>query len=610
MAQMRNIREITGILSMVVLLLIGCSGDDTSPKTEYIRGWVFAEYPISGATVSVFDSNRVQLHKINQTIVETNDQGTFLIGIKKLPKNFRVVATNGKEGSQDFAAELNTDVNNFNPETDIIYVNVVTTMVSTYLDRHPEKTLDEATTIIKDFLEIPETVDIGESLHNSGQYFSHTAFMAEAEQNGGINSFIEILLEEIENDPEKTHPFYTAQLFTDDTSSIVAKIADKIAEGALSSAGEKLFGWALKLFGSGGDGVDLREVQRTLEEIKTMLSELSNKMDRIYEQLSAQITQTDYNIRIGQINPLMNTIKSISASLSYLATVTPSPENKIWIVSETERIKRIIGEQILPQASVINDQLVGIAGAEGLIKVWSRVVKNKHRFIGPDDSKQIQAQFDYFDAIQLSLLELTIEYHHATDAPDQVILTAIEQYQNNRKAQLAIKPSPIPKDAIIETHTGLMIYPLDVWNAYQFATVVIRDACSGTSFIYNIFFLKKGNESYNINFNDSGKPLLGFKNWRMPTRSEAQRMIELWSGQGVGTWAISQGYPKDFINDKMKVFLFEGGSMELGKNYYVLFTNNGIIKYNFWSNLYICGGETYGHLIPVRSLGQGEFYYW
>jgi hypothetical protein len=614
---MRNIRGIVVILSMVVLFLIGCGGDDSSPKTEYIRGWVFAEFPISGATVSIFDSNNVQLN----TKVETNDEGTFLIGIKGLPKNFRVIVTEGKEGSQEFAAELKTGVNNFDPETDIIYVNVVTTMVSTYLDKHPEKTLDEATTIIKDFLKIPETVDIGESLHNSGQYFSHMAFMAEAERNGGVNSFIEILLAELESDPTKTHPFYSTQLFAGDTSDIVTKMLDKIAEGAISSAGGKLFGWALKMFGTGGD---YSEVQDTLEEIKTMISQLSDKMDSIYEQLSAQITQTDYNIRIGQINPLMSKIKSTSDSLSFLVTVPQNPVNEKWIASEIERIKRIIGEQILPQASEINNQLVGIGGAEGLIKVWSRIVKNKHRFLGPDDSKQIQAQFDYFDAIQLSLLELTIEYYHATDAPDQLILNAIEQYKNNRTAQISMKPLPIPKDAIIETHTGLMIHPYDVWNALRIASDpanVPRGYIAADAHTYDhIFFYARGAYNYNVH------KLLGFDKWRMPTSSEGKHMFELWSGKGVGTWAISQGYPKDCfdngnrkdcIDDNKLILLMDSTDRPGGmpaQQYWKFQTKDGqILKACNISCYrgYSCAHSTIGGiLIPVRSLGAGEFYYW
>lgn len=613
---MRNIREIIGISSMVVLLLIGCSGDDTNPKTEYMRGWVFAEFPISGATVSIFDSDRVQLNKSGD---ETYDEGTFLVGIKGLPKNFRVIATDGKEGFREFAAELKTDVNNFDPETDIIYVNAVTTMVSTYLDKHPEKTLDEATTIIKDFLKIPQTVDIGESLHNSGQYFSHMAFMAEAERNGGVNSFIEILLAELESDPTKTHPFYSTQLFAGDTSDIVTKIVDKIAEGAISSAGGKFFGWALKMFGTGGD---YSEVQKTLGEIKTMIEELSNKINSIYEQLSAQITQTDYNIRIGQIYPLKSKIESTSEALSFLVTFTQSPENENWIASEKERIKRIIGEQILPEAKLINKQLVGEAGAEGLIKVWSRIVKNKHRFLGPDDSKQIQAQFDYFDALQLSLLALIIEYHHATDAPDQLIHDAIDQYKKNRAAQISMKPLPIPKDTIIETHTGLMIHPYDVWNAlriaYDPANTPYGYVAADAHTYDHIFFYARGEYNYNV------QKLLGFNNWRMPTSREGKLMF--WSGKGVGTWAISQGYPKDCIDEGNPRDCIEDDNLVLlmdstprpgavpAQQYWKFQTKDGKIlkagEYPCYRG-YSCAHTTIGGiLIPVRSPGAGEFYYW
>ncbi len=58
----------------------------------------------------------------------------------------------------------------FDPDNDIIYINLVTTLVCVYLDRNPDKSLSEATTAVKAFLDIPAEVDIEAGLYNNNKY--------------------------------------------------------------------------------------------------------------------------------------------------------------------------------------------------------------------------------------------------------------------------------------------------------------------------------------------------------------------------------------------------------------------------------------------------------
>ena len=110
----------------------------------------------------------------------------------------------------------------------------------------------------------------------------------------------------------------------------------------------------------------------------------------------------------------------------------------------------------------------------------------------------------------------------------------------------------------------------------------------------------------------TGKPLLGFRNWRMPTREEAEMMFKGWTGKGLGSWAVLQGYPKDYINDDMKIYLL--GQSRGFKDSYILFTKNGNMKPNplVIKSPYcpICLGERGGYLIPVRNTAEGERYFW
>ena len=71
----------------------------------------------------------------------------------------------------------------FNPDSDTIYLNFVTTLVCVYLDHNSDKSLAEATNAVKVFLDIPAEVDIGEGLYPNNKYFSPVKFR-ERSRNG------------------------------------------------------------------------------------------------------------------------------------------------------------------------------------------------------------------------------------------------------------------------------------------------------------------------------------------------------------------------------------------------------------------------------------------
>ena len=218
------------------------------------------------------------------------------------------------------------------------------------------------------------------------------------------------------------------------------------------------------------------------------------------------------------------------------------------------------------------------------------MVKSKHRFLSADDYKKIQSQFEYFDAVQLTMILLIAEYDHAISSPEEVVKKDFDTYFKNREAQLAVKPKIIPNGALVETTSELMIYPCDIWNVYKSIKEIHYLSTHDTSVdLYRWISLDRTSDlSYNVNYTpgwssrdrirptSTGKPLLGFKNWRMPSCAEADKMFKGWKGKGLGTWAVSQGYPRDYINDNMKIYLVNGSIAHS----YILFTKNGQVKSN------------------------------
>ena len=349
-------------------------GNGSSIETNYIRGWVFADKPIIGAKVSIYKTSKEKELLSLGKETKTSDKGTFLISVDEVPGNFRIVASDGELYGKKFMTKLKADVQHFDPEVDYVYINEVTTLVSAYMDRHPGKTLDEASQIIKTFLEIPQPVDIGEVLHNSGEYFDHMMFMIAASENGGLANFIEMLLDEIEDHPEKTYPFFSYRSgYGAGASGAIKWIGSKLLNGATNAAASKGFGWLLSLTGAKFLETDtqwFKEIEQTLSEIKTMISELQTEMYIMKDELIKEIKLANYNNLFNIHLPLITRVRDTMEDLSYLADMmVSSKEHQEYFDKESKRIRAIIGKQIKSQRSQLNMALIGAGGAEGLLKL-------------------------------------------------------------------------------------------------------------------------------------------------------------------------------------------------------------------------------------------------
>ena len=75
------------VLLLCTILIGGCGGG----ADTVIRGWVSAEGPVSGGKLTSYDTNGKQVYKTGEPA--TGEFGSFVIMVKKLPADFRVVAS-------------------------------------------------------------------------------------------------------------------------------------------------------------------------------------------------------------------------------------------------------------------------------------------------------------------------------------------------------------------------------------------------------------------------------------------------------------------------------------------------------------------------------------
>ena len=452
------------ILSFAFLIPAGCGTIEQSTL-----GWVYAGLPVSGMKVRVNDTSGKPVFTSNSLTV--NENGVILKKTnKQFPSEFRIIAEGGTLNGEAFAARLSGDVRDFNADTDTIYINITTTMVSAYLDKHPETGLVEAEDAVRKFLQIPESVDLASGTQLSSNYFNNEQFLNEAAEHGGMNPFIEILLKEM--DSGAVHPF---QKPLPPQGGAAAWLATTLAEGAVSYVGGELMGWGLSKAGvdfgeEDHTAEELAKIEQGMAEMKAEMNQMNIKLDGISDQLKniktqlekmlKQITHqqwlSEYGNRVGQLDSLISSINIIRRDLNDFVNNTPAnPEER------RQRLINRIEANIIDQAEVIHLKMVGSSGEKPLITLWREIVY-EDRFLDSYDYDKVKAQFDLFKQYQDAILLLQVEYYHAIEtAPGEneaIIMDCIRRYESHIEQQEALLAQPIEKYTVIDTRYDVIYY--------------------------------------------------------------------------------------------------------------------------------------------------------
>ena len=462
--KMKRIISLLLAIVMIAASLAGCVWETTdSEKT--LAGWVYANESISLAKLTIYNTKGEQILK-NDSIV-ADEQGAIVLATKKLPSNFKIVAKSGELYGEAFDAVLSTDLREFNAESDKIYINLATTIVSAYLEKKPEVTLDEAILSVKTFLELPEWFDLASGTQLSGEHFNNAQFLTEAKENGGVNPFIDKLLTEMETG--KTHPFKDELL-----RSAGSMIAQELAKGALSYAGGELMGWGLSKagidLGKDHTAEELAEIKNGMQEMKsklndmtiqlsamsTQLTNIANQLDDMLKQITHQQKLSEYNVRIDQMNELFSSVDTIQRDLNYFVT-NPSKDPEDMRKRLIDRIEN----SIVNNADTMHNYLVGAKGGGSLITLWREIVY-EDRFLDFYDYALVKAQYDIFKQYQETILLLRVEYYHALEEEpgknEKLIMDCIERFNSQMEQQEKLLCAPIEKNIVIDTKWGGMYY--------------------------------------------------------------------------------------------------------------------------------------------------------
>jgi hypothetical protein len=165
---MRN-QMLCNAIATTLLLVSGPATGSGRAQSPQLNSWLrisaFTDHPLAGADVAVFSTDgQLLFEKANAT----NARGIYPVKLNPVPKDFRVVVTgdpNGRANPSNLSnlgeVVLSADVHNYNPATDVVYVNPVTTMVTGVLLHRPDFSLQQARARVRQFLAMPANASLG-----------------------------------------------------------------------------------------------------------------------------------------------------------------------------------------------------------------------------------------------------------------------------------------------------------------------------------------------------------------------------------------------------------------------------------------------------------------
>lgn len=276
------------LLSLVVLFLVaGCSDSTDSvpdPTPLSALGKANLNSPLVGASIEVRDGRGQHVMTSEET---TDAAGTFAL---KLPagnsSRFRLVVTGGTYEGKPFQDRLLLDVERFDPDRDLLYVNAATTLISRYMDRHAGASVADASTKVKAFLLIPATSRAGVDVDNPLQnYFRHEILLAAMQSSGvlRLGAYLDGLVDEIDAGIA-SHAFSRPKApllggSEDAVKYLLKFLAKAIGDDTVSLAFEHIM-TALGLDGTAEILRELHEINHKLDELKDLTTEVLNAVNQ------------------------------------------------------------------------------------------------------------------------------------------------------------------------------------------------------------------------------------------------------------------------------------------------------------------------------------------
>jgi hypothetical protein len=166
---------------------------------------------------------------------QTVNSGIFVTSAEELPSDFRIVATNGKQDGAPFDGTLSADVRGYHSMIPI-HINLVTTLVADYRNAHPSSSQAQSELVVKRFLGIPQSVEVGREIDTADEFFDSHVYLRTAAKHGGVDAYNVALVKKMDN-PKARQSFVGPPHNQGIVVQAGTFVASQLIQGALRWAG-------------------------------------------------------------------------------------------------------------------------------------------------------------------------------------------------------------------------------------------------------------------------------------------------------------------------------------------------------------------------------------
>lgn len=532
-----------------------------SPK-QWLRITVFANVPIAGADIAVYDRKGKRIFEKKNA---TNDRGVYTARVRDLPRDFRVSATANGVRSQNASLRptgkftLSADVRNFDADSGVVYLNPATTLAADVADKLRDHDVARAQNVVRRYLVLPAGASLGAAMRQGpyyqSPYFSETMFLKQAEQNGGIDRFLNNLTAQAVRPGSQPHSFAGERR----SPVAVAKfIGLNLASGALSWLGGQGVGWALGSGNKPEPGAtkkDIQQLQDKLGDLQSSVNDLSNQLTNLSDELKAELTEVKYTQYVVPALSIASLVDTVEEEVRFYADDCPPIVEDAGGAGRAEVPEGFCNDEKMRISRKLEDNRIGSAfqdlstfllpngpgGSTGMVRLYSQSLATRRRFFRPADSTKMEEMFDYWYSVQIQAANLRVEdWHFAgkqnTPGGRQQLQDFLGyknaeppkpgRMQNTLEAEAKLMYPPVPANTVVNTRDGTMW--LTSFPAYSKRPGVFHALECGPP-------PNGGLDKFPVT-----KPVeMNGMQWTSPTAAQLEALVLGWTGKSAMAWVTA-----------------------------------------------------------------------
>lgn len=549
-----------------------------------LDGYAGGGVPLANGSVTLKDSSGASL-----ATGQTNAYGAIILYSPTLPDSFKVTVSGGTQSGAPFVGTLKAEIEDYTTAEEEVSVNVtpVTTLVSTYHERHPGVALNDVMTAVKDKLGMPTWLRITADHQGSDDYFDLPTFYAAANAAGSVDTLVNAVLDDWEQGIPHNFPPPDAAAPANATAMKPQVDPLSVASGLFSIAGT-IYGF----YTGSQTSAWQAEVIAKLNQISRQIDEMQSSIN----QLTAITLEVSYTTRRLEISRWENLLIVAYGKIVWLST-HPAPaqpagcpavaparvgddvDGKPWSFYgsipgcwtflsnqiDTRAAKNVLATVTNPppdmgDPATLFPQKIGSSG--GLIAIYRQQVnlkpdnKQAHKFFTYEDSVRLWQHYQYWQNIQ-ALLAFFYSDWRKFSGDDAGAAAYQSAYATNTTAQLQSMPQRKMLKGMYLDQDNTDFYgtkvggPMLWWptlGAPPLCNLPEQAAFSNTNELGTEFYLNIVFACYRGAY---PTPTL----WRLPTvrEWEAFSQVKARPDRNVGQWLVDRGMKSEdglWFNDK------------------------------------------------------------